>query len=157
MVGFSQALYLVHDGRAGVKTLLHRIRMLVIAGFTGEVNYDDNYTSGRMNTLTQVLMLGYIILVMILLVNLLIAMMGNTYSEILQESEQRWVAERANIMLTIESQCTAGRNHQDRKNYAVPLQNRHGEEVLYLQIEVNDMENWKKQGSAEQDEEGTTL
>lgn len=74
MAGFSQALYLVQDGRAGVNTLLHRIRMLVIAGFTGEVNYDDNYTSGRMNPLTQVLMLGYIILVMILLVNLLIAM-----------------------------------------------------------------------------------
>lgn len=74
MAGFSQALYLVQDGRAGVNKLLYKIRVLVIAGFTGEVNYDDNYTSGRMNPLTQVLMLGYIILVMILLVNLLIAM-----------------------------------------------------------------------------------
>jgi hypothetical protein len=81
--------------------------------------------------------------------------MGNTYSEILQESEQRWVAERANIMSTIENQCTAERNHQDRKNYAIPLQSRHGEEILYLQIEVNEMENWKKQGSGDQDEGGT--
>lgn len=74
MAGFSQALYLVQDGRAGVATLLHRVRVLVIAGFTGEVNYDDNYTSGRMNPFTQVLMVAYVILVMILLVNLLIAM-----------------------------------------------------------------------------------
>lgn len=74
MAGFSQALYLVQDGRAGANQLLYKVRVLVIAGFTGEVNYDDNYTSGRMNSLTQVLMLAYIILVMILLVNLLIAM-----------------------------------------------------------------------------------
>lgn len=74
LAGFAQALYLVQDGRAGAGRLLYRLRVLVIAGFTGEVNYDDNYTSGRMNTFTQVLMLAYVILVMILLVNLLIAM-----------------------------------------------------------------------------------
>lgn len=79
--------------------------------------------------------------------------MGNTYSEILQESEQRWVAERANIMATIENQCTAEQNHEIRKKYAVSLQSRHGEEELYLQIEVNDMENWKKQGSLDQDDD----
>lgn len=75
--------------------------------------------------------------------------MGNTYSEILQESEQRWVAERANIMATIENQCTTTQNHEARKQYAIPLQSRHGEEDLYLQIEVNDMDNWKKQNSPE--------
>ncbi|KAJ0394749.1 hypothetical protein P43SY_004051 [Pythium insidiosum] len=112
MAGFSQALYLVHDGRAeGLAGWLHRVRLLVITGFTGEVNYDDNYTSGRMNALTQSFMFGYIVLVMILLVNLLIAMMGNTYSEILAQSEQRWVAERANIMTTIENQCPDNVNH----------------------------------------------
>uniref|UniRef100_K3X354 Ion transport domain-containing protein n=1 Tax=Globisporangium ultimum (strain ATCC 200006 / CBS 805.95 / DAOM BR144) TaxID=431595 RepID=K3X354_GLOUD len=45
--GVLAALYLVQDGRAGVKTLLHRIRMLVIAGFTGEVNYDDTTHPGE--------------------------------------------------------------------------------------------------------------
>lgn len=74
LAGFAQALYLVQDGRAGAGRLLYRLRVLVIAGFTGEVNYDDNYTSGRMNTFAQVLMLAYVILVMILLVNLLVAM-----------------------------------------------------------------------------------
>lgn len=77
--------------------------------------------------------------------------MGNTYSEILQESEQRWVAERANIMTTIENQCSAGRNHENRKKYAIPLRSRRGEDDLYLQMEINDMENWKKQDSAGQD------
>lgn len=77
--------------------------------------------------------------------------MGNTYSEILQESEQRWVAERANIMSTIENQCTAEQNHEARKQYAISLQSRHGKEDLYLQIEVNDMKNWKKQNSSDQE------
>lgn len=74
MLGFAQAVYVVQDARSGLPALLHRVRMLAIAGFTGEVNYDDNYTSGRMNAFTQLLMLAYILLVMILLVNLLIAM-----------------------------------------------------------------------------------
>lgn len=74
MIGFAQAVYVVQDARAGLPQLLHRVRMLLVAGFTGEINYDDNYTSGRMNAFTQVLMLAYVIVVMILLVNLLIAM-----------------------------------------------------------------------------------
>lgn len=74
MLGFAQAVYVVQDARAGLPALLHRVRMLAIAGFTGEVNYDDNYTSGRMNAFTQLLMVAYVLLVMILLVNLLIAM-----------------------------------------------------------------------------------
>lgn len=71
--------------------------------------------------------------------------MGNTYSEILQESEQRWVAERANIMATIENQCTAAHNHADRKRYAIPLRSRRGEDELFLEVEINDVETWKTQ------------
>ncbi|RLN47197.1 hypothetical protein BBJ28_00004138 [Nothophytophthora sp. Chile5] len=75
LIGFAQAIYLVHDGRAGPHALLLRMRSLLVTGFTGEVNYDDNYASGgRMDAFTQVLVVGYVILVMILLVNLLIAM-----------------------------------------------------------------------------------
>lgn len=74
--------------------------------------------------------------------------MGNTYSEVLQESEQRWVAERANIMATIENQCSSERNHEDRKQYAIPLRSRRGAEDLYLQIEVNSMATWKTQRSS---------
>ncbi|KUF98854.1 Folylpolyglutamate synthase [Phytophthora nicotianae] len=79
LVGFSQAIYVVHDGRVGPHALFLRMRTLLVMGFTGEVNYDDNYGSGgRMNPLTQVLVLCYVVLVMIILVNLLIAIpMGN--------------------------------------------------------------------------------
>lgn len=130
-------------------------RVLLIAGFTGEINYDDNYTSGRMNALTQVLMVAYIVLVMILLVNLLIAMMGNTYAEILAKSEQRWVAERANIMATIENQCSVESNHDARRMYAIPMaaQRQKGldskstssrpKEDMFLQIEINNINTWK--------------
>jgi hypothetical protein len=148
MAGFSQAVYLVADGRVGLTALFHRGRMLVIAGFTGEINYDDNYTSGRMNGLTQLIMLGYVILVMILLVNLLIAMMGNTYADVLAKSEQRWVAERANIMATIENQLSVGKTHAERRRYAVPLVTRGSDkEEMFLQLEINNIETWKRQGT----------
>jgi transient receptor potential cation channel subfamily V protein 6 len=143
LVGFSQAIYVVHDGRVGPHALLVRMRTLLVMGFTGEVNYDDNYGSGgRMNAFTQVLVLCYVILVMIILVNLLIAMMGNTYSEVLEESEQRWVAERANIMASIDNQCPAEWNQQARRLFAIPLQDRSGEEMVYLEMEVKKIDEW---------------
>ncbi|KAG2775897.1 hypothetical protein JG687_00001148 [Phytophthora cactorum] len=143
LVGFSQAIYVVHDGRVGPHALFVRMRTLLVMGFTGEVNYDDNYGSGgRMNPFTQVLVLCYVVLVMIILVNLLIAMMGNTYSEVLEESEQRWIAERANIMASIDNQCPAEWNQQARKSFAIPLQNRNGEEKLYLEMEVKKIDEW---------------
>ncbi|GMF39697.1 unnamed protein product [Phytophthora fragariaefolia] len=143
LIGFSQAIYVVHDGRVGPRALFLRMRTLLVMGFTGEVNYDDNYGSGgRMNAFTQVLVLCYVILVMIILVNLLIAMMGNTYSEVLEESEQRWFAERANIMASIDNQCPTEWNHQARKSFAIPLQNRNGEEMLYLEMEVKRLDEW---------------
>ncbi|ETP21649.1 hypothetical protein F441_04876 [Phytophthora nicotianae CJ01A1] len=143
LVGFSQAIYVVHDGRVGPHALFLRMRTLLVMGFTGEVNYDDNYGSGgRMNPLTQVLVLCYVVLVMIILVNLLIAMMGNTYSEVLEESEQRWIAERANIMASIDNQCPTEWNQQARKAFAIPLQNRNGEEMLYLEMEVTKLAEW---------------
>lgn len=74
MLGFAHAVYVIQDDRSGPLDLLYRIRMLAIAAFAGEINYDDNYTSGRMKIFIELLMLAYVILVMILLVNLLIAM-----------------------------------------------------------------------------------
>ncbi|RLN50647.1 hypothetical protein BBJ28_00003964 [Nothophytophthora sp. Chile5] len=136
LIGFAQAIYLVHDGRVGPHALLLRMRSLLVTGFTGEVNYDDNYASGgRMDAFTQVLVVGYVILVMILLVNLLIAM---------YESEQRWVAERANIMASIDNQCPAEWNNQARKLYAIPLQSRRGEELLYLEMEIKNLDDWMR-------------
>lgn len=68
--------------------------------------------------------------------------MGNTYSEVLEESEQRWVAERANIMASIDNQCPVEWNQQARKSFAIPLQNRSGEEMLYLEMEVKKLDEW---------------
>ncbi|RLN47196.1 hypothetical protein BBJ28_00004139 [Nothophytophthora sp. Chile5] len=70
--------------------------------------------------------------------------MGNTYSEVLQESEQRWVAERANIMASIDNQCPAEWNGQARKLYAIPLQSRRGEELLYLEMEIKNLDDWMR-------------
>ncbi|KAE9080291.1 hypothetical protein PF005_g22856 [Phytophthora fragariae] len=154
LIGFSQAIYVVHDGRVGPQALFVRMRTLLVMGFTGEVNYDDNYGSGgRMNAFTQVLVLCYVILVMIILMNLLIAMMGNTYSEVLEESEQRWFAERANIMASIDNQCPAEWNHQTRKSFAIPLQSRSGEEMLYLEMEVKKLDEWMHDASSSTDKQ----
>jgi hypothetical protein len=44
----------------------------------------------------------FIIMVSILLLNMLIAMMGNTYALVIQQSEKEWVKQWAKIVITLE-------------------------------------------------------
>ncbi|GLD99004.1 hypothetical protein PINS_up007722 [Pythium insidiosum] len=72
--------------------------------------------------------------------------MANTYTEILAQSEQRWVAERTNIMTTIESQCSNTSNRCARYHYAIPMAMRaeRGLEIpVYLQLQLIRKERWK--------------
>lgn len=75
--------------------------------------------------------------------------MGNRYAEVLQEAEQRWVAERANIMATIKNQCPSDWNDAMRHKYAIPLQGRLGDQHLYLQVEINNMDTWKNSDNSQ--------
>eukprot|EP00667_Euglena_gracilis_P031247 EG_transcript_44968 len=63
----------------------------------------------------------YIILVVILLLNLLIAMMGNTYATVQEQAEKRWYLERANLMAAYEAELTVEAMQQLRKAYATPF------------------------------------
>lgn len=62
----------------------------------------------------------YMILVTLLLVNMLIAMMGNTY-QLVNETQKEWFRQWANIILVIEQSVTTEERKQQRIRYSQPL------------------------------------
>ena len=67
----------------------------------GAWNYAELRSSYH-HWLTQTFFVLFLILVPILLLNMLIAMMGNTYSEISEKSEREFALQWANILVEIE-------------------------------------------------------
>lgn len=55
----------------------------------------------------KLIFLVYMLLVTILLINMLIAMMGNTYT-LVNETQKEWLRQWAHIVLTIEQTVTPG-------------------------------------------------
>lgn len=62
----------------------------------------EELRSSYYHWMTQMFFVLFLILVPILLLNMLIAMMGNTYSEIIGKSEREWTMQWANILMEIE-------------------------------------------------------
>ena len=68
----------------------------------GVWNYDELRSHSYYNLLSLLFFVLFLILVPILLLNMLIAMMGNTYSEIIGKSEREFALQWANILVEIE-------------------------------------------------------
>ncbi|KAI3387409.1 hypothetical protein SNEBB_003811 [Seison nebaliae] len=76
--------------------------MAAIFHFTlGEFKYDE-FQYIRYKWLAKIIFFIFMILVPILLLNMLIAMMGNTYSMVIADSEKEWRRQWAQIILSLE-------------------------------------------------------
>ena len=108
-LGFTQAFYLILDtssksaAQSGYLFLRHlKATFEVLLGETNlEIPTDMTYP-----LVAYLLMVVYVILVTILLLNLLIAMMSTTYSEIQEEADIIWNMEFSRMILSLESELT---------------------------------------------------
>ncbi|OQR98501.1 vanilloid receptor-related osmotically activated cha (ISS) [Achlya hypogyna] len=147
LLGFGSALYVVVDARTGATAYLARLKLLLLAAFAATFTFDE-YAASRMSVLAQLLIFVYLVLVIIVLVNLLIAMMGNTYDSIIDGAEQRWYAERANIMGSMSNGRSRQQREADRLKYAVEL-DVGSEKERFLQVEFVHVEAWHDAKDAE--------
>ncbi|KDO28534.1 hypothetical protein SPRG_06392 [Saprolegnia parasitica CBS 223.65] len=106
LLGVSMNLYVILDDRNGFAHLVTRTKSLLLAAFCNTFDYAV-YEASDLSFVAQCLIVTYLVVVVIVLLNLLIAMMGNTYDNILKASEQRWYAERVNIMCSMEQTLNA--------------------------------------------------
>eukprot|EP00930_Biecheleria_cincta_P089033 TRINITY_DN78295_c0_g1_i1.p1 TRINITY_DN78295_c0_g1~~TRINITY_DN78295_c0_g1_i1.p1 ORF type:complete len:136 (+),score=20.69 TRINITY_DN78295_c0_g1_i1:23-409(+) len=90
--------------------------------------FDKEETWGK-GSLVMSLLLTYSLLVTILLLNILVAMMSDTYNNVSEAADKQWNMERARIILTIEQEL-GGTELEKRRYWCEPVD---GER--YLQFE----------------------
>lgn len=88
--------------------------LTIVQGSQGEL--ETKYRS-----LSVFLLVGYIVVVSICLLNLLIAMMGDTYTKVSTNAENKWRLERARVIMSIENEMTMADRQHPRNKYFVQI------------------------------------
>uniref|UniRef100_A0A8D9AWS3 Transient receptor potential cation channel subfamily V member 6 n=1 Tax=Cacopsylla melanoneura TaxID=428564 RepID=A0A8D9AWS3_9HEMI len=122
--GFSQAFYFLYKGFPGVKTSLYSSYvstwMALFQITLGDYNYPElSYTVYP--TMSKIVFTVFMVLVPILLLNMLIAMMGNTYAHVIEQSEKEWMKQWAKIVVALERAVSQEDCHRYLQEYSIRL------------------------------------
>ncbi|XP_076436751.1 transient receptor potential cation channel subfamily V member 5-like isoform X2 [Babylonia areolata] len=122
VIGFSQAFFIAFRGRSDVFSSWWDSPIGLISMSVGD--FDDLYAlfdelSSPFMQLTKVMFVVYMIMVTLLLVNMLIAMMGNTY-ELVTHTQKEWFRQWAKIVLMIELTVTPDKRTAEQTKYTQP-------------------------------------
>ncbi|CAF1042683.1 unnamed protein product [Rotaria sordida] len=127
LMGFSQTFFILFNYN-GFTGFIVSIKQCFL-GTLGDFDLDA-YTATRYAYLNVLILIIYIIVVTILLLNLLVAMMGDTYGNIIEDATQVWYLERARIVFAIENEMETEERILPRNKYWTNVD---GER--YLQVE----------------------
>ncbi|KAH1012632.1 hypothetical protein HUJ05_011759 [Dendroctonus ponderosae] len=124
LFGFSQSLFFLYKGNPSVNgTLYHSYSSTWMALFQVTMgNYD--YSELALTTYPGVAksVFGlFMVFVPILLFNMLIAMMGNTYAHVTEQSEKEWVKQWAKIVISLERAIPQKEAHNYLQEYSISL------------------------------------
>ncbi|CAF4148788.1 unnamed protein product, partial [Rotaria magnacalcarata] len=143
LVGFSQAFFVLFDNN-GFSGFLLSVKQSFL-GMLGDFDLDA-YTETNYRYVSVILLIVYIIVVTILLLNLLIAMMGDTYGNVIEGATQIWHLERARIVFAIENEMSGEERNLDTNKYWTNID---GER--YLQVEEVDDASFLHDDTEEED------
>lgn len=133
IISFGLTFFILSDSQ-GLEGIFEKFNMCFEATL-GDFDFgvhdkqEDYYRS-----LSSFLLLGYIVIVSICLLNLLIAMMGETYSKVNEEAEHKWQLERARIIMAIENEMSPVEKNSKSNKYFIELDN-----DRFLQIQSEDL------------------
>lgn len=126
LVGFTQGFYVLFRDVPQDNSEASRFSSLIETILTlfqmtlGEFKYEAFNTS-RYTPLTKIVFAIFMILMPILLLNMLIAMMGNTYNQVIAKSEKEWRMQWAKIVVVLERGFTKKQLLKFQKDYSVAL------------------------------------
>ena len=141
------ALYLLSNDGFGVDVFFRYMVELILFGIGG-IWPVSNYTEagGYNYWIVSVFLISWLIFVMVLLLNTVIAMMNNTYSEVEANSERRWCVEWANIIASYETEYGLEKMQEFRRAFGIPLKREHPTSPtltkLYLEVSIFNKD-WK--------------
>ncbi|PAA93433.1 hypothetical protein BOX15_Mlig006500g2 [Macrostomum lignano] len=132
LVCFAQTYYfLFRDIDPNVSSVLsfsqpHTTVMTLLQMTLGDFKYDEfNYTN--YTPLAKFVFAAFLILVPILLLNMLIAMMGNTYNLVNSRSQKEWIAMWAKIIVILERSYSPKQLLKFQSEYTIPVPGKDGE------------------------------
>ncbi|XP_023290648.1 transient receptor potential cation channel subfamily V member 5 [Orussus abietinus] len=124
LFGFSQSFYFLYKGFPGVKSSLyhsyHSTWMALLQITLGDYNYTDLSLTTYPN-LSKTVFAIFMVLVPILLLNMLIAMMGNTYAHVIEQSEKEWMKQWAKIVVSLERAVSQKDAHTYLQEYSIKV------------------------------------
>ncbi|XP_012266569.2 uncharacterized protein LOC105692131 isoform X2 [Athalia rosae] len=124
LFGFSQSFYFLYKGFPGVKSSLYSSYpstwMALFQITLGDYNYPELSFTTYPN-LSKTVFAIFMVLVPILLLNMLIAMMGNTYAHVIEQSEKEWVKQWAKIVVSLERAVSQKDAHNYLQEYSIKL------------------------------------
>ncbi|XP_067930551.1 transient receptor potential cation channel subfamily V member 5-like [Watersipora subatra] len=139
LVCFSQAFYaLYRDIKNGTiakfedpwKTMMSLIHMTF-----GEFNY-SNFDKTPYPAMTKMVFIFFMLVMPILLLNMLIAMMGNTYMNITAKSEKEWIRQWALIVMALERAYSKDSLLKFQDKYSVTVDNPPERDAVHLEKEL---------------------
>ncbi|CAF2906771.1 unnamed protein product [Rotaria sp. Silwood2] len=134
LAGFAQSFFILFNGN-GLQGYMTSIKRCFL-GLLGDFDL-DYYIGGEYPLASVILLIFYIVLITILLLNLLIAMMGDTYASVKKSAKQLWHLERARIALRIENDIARSKRPLGFKKYWVNI---NGERCIQVEEKVNNQQ-----------------
>ncbi|XP_072948375.1 uncharacterized protein iav [Epargyreus clarus] len=124
LFGFSQSFYFLYKGYPNVQGTLYSSYpstwMALFQITLGDYSYSDLGLTTYPN-LSKTVFALFMVFVPILLLNMLIAMMGNTYAHVIEQSEKEWVKQWAKIVVSLERSVAQEDAHRYLQEYSIGL------------------------------------
>ncbi|XP_045505634.1 uncharacterized protein LOC123702027 [Colias croceus] len=124
LFGFSQSFYFLYKGFPNVQSTLYSSYpstwMALFQITLGDYSYSELALTIYPN-LSKTVFAVFMVFVPILLLNMLIAMMGNTYAHVIEQSEKEWVKQWAKIVVSLERSVAQEDAHKYLQEYSIGL------------------------------------
>ncbi|XP_076372921.1 transient receptor potential cation channel subfamily V member 5-like [Tachypleus tridentatus] len=123
LLGFTQTFYFLFKGHLGKTTKFEsypRTWMSLFHMTLGFYEYQE-FNNTLYPTLTWLVFALFMIIMPILLLNMLIAMMGNTYCEVITQSQKEWVNQWAKIVVALERGVSQKKAREFIQSYSIPF------------------------------------
>jgi len=136
LLAFAQAFFVLFE-RDGFEGMADSVKTCFLA-MLGDFEFDD-YIQSPFMLMSVVLLVLYVVVITILLLNLLVAMMGDTYSHVNENAEKQWHLERARIIFAIEHEMGSDERGKKSNKYWTVING-----CRYLQVLVEESDHFRR-------------
>ena len=115
LLGFAQGFFTLFE-EVGFSEFVERVRkcFMTIMGILEDEEYNFSW-------LAIIFIVTYSIIAVILLLNLLVAEMGDTYSKMVEDADRQWMLERARIIFSIEHEMSEEERSKEDNKYWISI------------------------------------